>query len=318
MSETRAAHVLPPNVHVHFYFSSHGIAEDAPELPNRIAQADIFAPEIGGWTPAALDFYQQVSRGSMLHYKYAMELPPNEDGIGGYTKALLSALYNKHIPVMMFDVEKEHDLNKMQDDVMSDDSPWFFHALNEDFRETIEQMREAYTKLLGPLQHLRELHMIDSLVSGITDITESHPRLRNKNEVNVLVTLGSAHTFVSQVLRSSNPRRVTREFPTRPYNFPFHHRCLRAGQFGVNLPELVLAQSLAEIITQSIARKLDVTVEGKSTDEKDSHFVRAVGTLSLQEIAAMHGEFIERLANGKPYDPQHPAIAKVLTALVAT
>lgn len=314
-SSERASYYLPEQVSVHFYFTPHGAAEDAPHLRDRMADADIFAPETFAWEPETLKAYELISKGDYKTYQRWQQLVRDSCGPNSYTELQMSALYNRRITVIMFDIEERHPLTKAHREYLG--LPMLAENLRPDFAQTIKGLRKSYEEKTGPIVRQREEYMLEKLSERIAETVGEHPKLQSKDDVSVLVTLGPDHTYIYHQLRMHhpNPNRVTREFDYTPVIYPYSVQCLRAGQFGVKLTEDVAARAYAEIIVQAIVKKQEVPLQGDNEAERQHQLIRVLGQLTFDEIGSLHERFNQALDSGEGYDLTHPVISKVVREL---
>ncbi len=199
MSETKHGHApemnkekkeAEPKITVDFFFSGHNTAEDVSRLPEALKNADVYVPELAGWTKKTEQAINQVSQG-----KGRLETQP-----GSIQEIEDSSLYNTKIPVVFIDIPKGHSLiKKIQDSVTkSKDAAIDFSYGN--FDEAMEIEKKATTDMALAMKE-REEFIADKLKKELKTLTKKFPQLKNKADIRVLVQLGTAHTTVYRKLK---------------------------------------------------------------------------------------------------------------------
>jgi hypothetical protein len=176
-----------------------------------------------------------------------------------------------------------------------------------------------YGNKAGPIVRQREEYMLSMLVGGLVETVAEHPKLRERENVRALVTLGGNHTHVYHRLKHQHPKpaKARREFGRRPVIYSPHVSCLGAGQFGVEVTQDMTAKAYAELIAQAIVRAESVKVDANHEAEKDLLMVKAIGGLSLGEIESLHHSFRRTLETGNGYDTQRSVVGAIINDLEA-
>jgi hypothetical protein len=300
---------------VHFYFSPHDMAADAPNLRERISQADIFAPETFAWSPDQLKAYELISRGDSKQYLHWQQIVRRGSGLNSYTELQMSSLYNQRIPVIFFDIDNRHSLTQLHRRYLGLEG--LADALQPDLMVALEGLRRLYTEKQGPIVRQREDCMVKNLIEGITATVEDNTKLQTNDNVLVLIALGSDHTRVYHHLRAfhTDPTRVTREFSDRPAIFPYSTECLRAGKFGVRPTDEAIAGSYAELIIRAIVAQHNIPLRGQSTMERTIDLRQTIAMLSKDELRVLHNVFNLALDTNQPYDLNNPVVSKVVQGI---
>lgn len=310
-------YAVPENVSIRVYLSAHGSAEDAPNMAKHIAEADIFAPEVLGWTSAQQKAFERISKGDLKQYQTMRQSIRQQSGAGSYTEAMIGALYSRRIPVIMFDVPDRHPIaNKFREYTSL---VGLSKALRADFDQTIEGLQYLYGDKAGPVTRQREEYMLDKLAEGLTITVREHPKLRESESVSALITLGGDHTYVYHGLKQDHPEpsKVNCEFGHEPVVYGHHVRCLRAGQFGVEITRDMAARAYAELIANAVVRKENLKLGAAHEDARSQLLIRAVGSLSLDDIVSLHDTFRHTLYSGKGYDMQNAVIDRLVRDLTS-
>lgn len=310
------SHLLPEHVSINFYLSPHGFAGDAPFLKERLARADIFAPEIHGWKPKHLKAYEGISGGDYRSLEQIRQPTRVKKGSGTFTEAQVTALYNTRLPVVMFDVEDSDPIASQSRRYLLDKT-WFSDNFHSEFGLTIEGLRKYFGEQAGPITHRREEVMLENLTTRVPALIEAHPKLRKMVSVAVLVALGAEHTNVYNQLKKDNPkpRQVTREFDRMPEIFPYFTRCLRAGALGLEITNEELARLIAEKLTQAVLDEHGLKLSYATTTERYEPFFRAIDPLSIDEIVSLYNHANLVLNSDTDFDLEHPVVSKIVDSL---
>lgn len=307
-----SALVLPEQASIHFYFTPHGLAEDAPRMPELIRKADIFAPEVLNWSPEHAFAYEKISKGDRKVLESWRAVLPE----GSFSAFQLKSLYNTWVPVVMFDIEEGNPIVDAVHTSLDDLS--LSEIYRPDFEDTIHAMREKFVDGLGPSAQQREEHMVVKLSERVTELIEKHPKLRHKDDVSVLVTLGAEHTNVYHQIRRlhQNPQNVTREFDKLPIIYPNFINCMRALQFGKLLTDTMIARSFADNIVHAAINIRDHSLEFSNSGDRGQRVAVAVGHLSLNEIRLIHADLVRELALDQDLTLEYPVISRIIDELV--
>jgi hypothetical protein len=309
----KSQYALPERASVHVYLSAHGTTGDAPHLAERIAEADILAPEVFAWNPDLEKAFNRIAGGNLKQYQYMRQALQQSNGPGSYTEALVSAFYKKRIPILMIDTPQKHPVtNNFRAYVAS--SIGVSEALKPDFNETLRGLQTLYGAKAGPITRQREDYMLDHLTEGISKVIDTNPRLHRKDNVKVLATLGADHTYIYHKLKKANPKsgQVTREFGHEPVVYTPHVSCLRAGQFGVEVTQDMAAGAYAELIINSIVSKEKINLSADHEADKSQLVARLIGSLSIKDVGVLHDTFRQTLSSGNAYNIHHSVVAKVI------
>jgi hypothetical protein len=184
---------LPDNAHVHVHLSAHGTEEHFAPVEPQLQQADIFIPESAGWSESSLRWANAISKGERKTVAEALEMHT------GFSLAMVRALRGRYIPVAFIDAPAsrkdmltlEHfDRAKLE-------------ALSSRNLETALDNSAEILKVSAKIIALRDRIMIESLGPTVTKIVSNHPKLKNKEAVRVLCTIGSLHEDVYDRLAAS-------------------------------------------------------------------------------------------------------------------
>lgn len=181
---------LAENVRVHFVFGPHQHPEHFDATAQLLTDCDIFIPEQAGWTEEMLEAWSRATKakGPSLD-KIAQKIESNFDD---YTKAVVHEIGGTWKSILFIDVTDEEFPKEMDTAIKASRSTDY---------ETV--LRESYegAALNTDFSGFRDKKMIENLGPQVTRKVKEHPKLRDKEQVNVLISLGTDHYPVYEYLR---------------------------------------------------------------------------------------------------------------------
>ena len=178
-------------------FAPHSTAEHAAGLEARIREADIYIPELMGWDNKSLRLFQQVADGK-VDYSQAMDRSRGwQGGYGEFREAQFNALHKSGVRVALIDIPAGHELEKYEREEMYQE-----FAIGDTFDETIANIKE-HMQAEAEFTKRREDYMLEQLQPTVQKVIDANPALKQKDKVNVLLSLGSYHTRVYHEVKRS-------------------------------------------------------------------------------------------------------------------
>lgn len=274
---------LPGNVKLSILFSAHSDKDDMgdfSEFRRRIKRADIYIPEQYGWNRIMQANLNIVSKGEISKrevlgvYEEALKSAPKSN-FATWNMALLDALYATNRTIALVDIPAGHRLVKeVAPEIIPSD------LLKGDFEQACDYMGETIRKL-SDSEAQRDIYILEHIGPVLDSTIKSSPRLQVKAQVNVLMTLGTLHAPIYDVLaeKTEEQRKKTGSFlPTAsmgvieggydPSSFLVMHfhpaiesqmdeeqiKTLKAKTVGIFLLELLLPKERAKILYQIVDR----------------------------------------------------------------
>ncbi len=251
-----------PDVRVDIFYSTHATKEDAVSLKELFEKSDVYIPEEVFWTKQLLEIMQKVSMGE-VEPKRALKLIGYTPKHRFYDFALnnFEMIFNSRKPITFADIPLNHPWVKKR-------RKW-----EEEKLEIQGKTFEAYLDMLGnhlqnfsSLQKERDEFIISQLPLKIKEILETNPELKEKEGLDVLMSLGSQHTGVFHEL-SEMSTDVKRTFHPMPHYYNFGTEVMRYYRFGKRPSGEVLARAFLEaVFDEMILYK--VLAFSKSTNNK--------------------------------------------------
>src|SRR6185503_19683295 len=122
-SKPESKEVKIPKLHFDFFFGAHVTLKDTEGLEKRFQEADIYVPELSGWTERAKQTFNDVSYGRITPKEAILEyhVDESEEGLE-FFNALLNMIYKSYKPIILIDkkyVNQNHDEEKeLLDDIV--------------------------------------------------------------------------------------------------------------------------------------------------------------------------------------------------------
>ncbi len=180
---------LPSNVTVHFHFAPHVARDHFEGAAELLDAADIFIPEQAGWDADTLSNWQRVTKtrpSSKNFEKLTRKLTAEEDS-QEYLDEILSRLGGSYKSVVLIDAHKNEHPEVQNIGYITGVTPM------ADYESELVETYEKAIKFTHLTTTLRERVMLKNLGPAITHKTQEHPKLKDKEHVFALVTLGGAH-----------------------------------------------------------------------------------------------------------------------------
>jgi hypothetical protein len=237
---------LPP-IQIKFYSGPHGTALDAEGIKERLEEADIYIPEFDGWTEEKLEHILNVSSGKQ---KPSDEKPKNP--LLGFEWVRDQNLYNTKKPVMIIDVPAEQM------------TAWIgeaSHGSNKSFDQcrTFDEAKDLIDRRFAEVAEVggkkREKYLLEQLVPKLKEMIKKQPELKQKKEIHILMTLGSAHSAIYYTLKELGGKSVLREFRYDFVGQSFQNELAERHLFGQEINEDLKERALMEMLISQYWQK---------------------------------------------------------------
>lgn len=237
-----------PKLNFDFLFLPHETAEDARNIEPLLQKADIFAPEFI-YNEEIKDIIHRLSEGTetlesaqkiIRTYK---EIPPDS-----FYDALFELIDRHRKPVVLADYnigdeslkERLAQTNTLAYDASKKFQLGLFEEAIQSWRKAIESM--AKNNILD-----REQKYVEKLQVEIKKLLEQHSELKNKDELNILITFGAVHTTLYQSMKKEFPdSNFTRVFNEQIQRYSYMHEAIRRLLFDKQVNDELLARGLLE------------------------------------------------------------------------
>lgn len=212
-----------PKISYRILYGSHGTAEDFKEFEGEFKKADIYIPEACGWTPETLEEFNQISQGKGLTLDEFVVKYNFRRGSSVYKE--LEVIKDSKKPILLVDASRDTDLTMKRIEA----TLFYMEAIklfeNGKFEPAINSMRK-YVELMAKHVRKREDCMKRNLKEKVNNLIQKDKALRNKEEVKILLTLGSAHTKLFQDLKKEK-LSISRQHASYPDVFLSTNEAIR-------------------------------------------------------------------------------------------
>jgi len=232
-----------------FFFAPHNSPTDMKGLEERFRQTDIYIPESARWTQEQLNVLRDVANGKI---DVTQKIPGEEDGSPSHRWNIqfLRMIYNSHKPITLADVPKaEH-------------KEWEVARTNWNgtFSDILISAKEQSANILQASRE-REQHILDHLEPRVKELIGEHPSLKDKKEINVLLSLGLAHDPIYIDLKKRGGETV-RFFGQSSPVFSFMEEGARRLRFNKPIEDDLASKMYLEMIFNgSFGRDIDKMTE---------------------------------------------------------
>lgn len=232
-----------PKINIRIFYGSHDTTEDAIAINKEFQKADVYIPEIAGWTENTLFNYRKISAGVMTPEAY---YGPH-DTYFDYEEYKM--IYKSGKLITLIDIPQASPINqrrlKLKEPTIS---------YSESFEDALRLYKEYYEEHAANIKE-RENFMLSQLRKFIKDLRESikkNPKLFSKDKletgITILIFIGSVHTRVSHYAKREFPKNSSRTFAKKPLIFHIGNEILRRNLFGKKVSKELLAAKLFEVI----------------------------------------------------------------------
>lgn len=283
LSSIQERHPDWPKFDILFYFSPHGSKADFEGMRPYLRAADIVLYEAIGST----DYTRQSVQGVSTAAPYPKELllakgKVGDEPIQGSTwEVLLDEIYNSQKIVDTIDLHDTEEEVKLKDEILQD------HSLPK--ADTLDAalvlLRENFAHS-ATLQHEREAIMVDRFEERMGQILEAHPELKEKPNVQIVISMGSYHTQLRHALRAKGAPSA-RKFSSSPYLYSYSTEAQRTLAYGKEPSKTLLEKAYAERIVNTVVNKALAT-PGVPYDTFALYVRSVVSRLNPEQIQAIY------------------------------
>ncbi len=308
-----------PSVKIDFWFSRHSTAHDAEAMRPQFDQADVFVPEVLGYTAKQLERLQKVSDGTLTP---AQALADKDEPLnnGAHMAQELQMLANSHKLVMAID---QYYYKELLEEQYKED---YFHrfALGELLAGQTDRAANLTMHTFvsyANRQVAREKLMVENLQKRLGDTSfqqwakqrlgkTGHPDIR------VLVKLGASHTNVAYSTERKSQHAVETHFPEKPFVMePMSAQFRRfvfdkVNRFDKQMAYPILAQQLTGTFIQAIIPAIEVQ-RVDPNGVREAMLGHQVGKILTVDVLNTIAPALERIT--PPINPSDYAKTRSLT-----
>lgn len=255
-----------PKISIDIFYAPHNEPEDLAGLKRKIKYSDILIPEMANWTQSIQEISNRVSFGKVAPEDATHELKVANDP---YWVEFYKEIYNSSKPVVFIDTPA--DSSQYKEMIRNKNIP-----LEGDFNEFISGAFKRFLELEANSHKEREEFMVFQLDARIRKVLKEYPSLKQKDSLNILLSLGSVHTPLYFILRKMG-KEVRREFNIMPTVFGFRDEAVRRYRFDKKVDDELLARAFIDTVFRQPLIKLLIYKTKRNIDlNKRQAFTRKV------------------------------------------
>ena len=275
-----------PPVSIKIFYGGHTYIKDAKGLKSLIKECDLFIPEGINWTPEYLEGYRKIASGEAPYSE--ISVLSEDTSAGSFDKEMLRALYGSGKRVAFVDVSHDSDLiYRLSDEVFQADKKFNAKLFSgvESLENILSDLRD-FERTKADLQTTkRDQLMLEELGPKVAEILKDDRDLLKKDELRVLMILGTQHTglYHELIRKNADKKLISRQFSSELTVFHPSAEVRRRFRFGIPVSDDLLLKDMMETIlvgekpeiffgpkvdsSDKFARKIRGAVEKFSSDE---------------------------------------------------
>lgn len=239
-----------PRITFTIFLGGHESAKDAQGIEPYFRQCDLYIPELMGWNQEDLEVMNALSEGKLTPVEAAAN-----PKIDPYRQQIKEMVYDSHRPIALIDYDEDDEMvEECRRDVRHLCGIPSYWLLVRDFREFVDGVKKVM-KDVSEDEVEREKNMLSNLEPTITQVVENNPdlkkRAQEKGQLNVLLSLGAAHTAVTHALRRKG-HAVYSIFSHKPFQYPYIAEGIRRYNFEKEVDDNLAARVLAESLVNDV------------------------------------------------------------------
>ena len=243
-----------PKISYDIFYAPHRTVKDFEKLEEAFKKADVYVPEMPGWTPKTADQIKEFSQKDMSFKNFLLfQVLPQDSAM--YKE--LQVIKGSEKPILVVDIPNEHELLReisktfelLEKSIMLFSKGVFRKSL-QSARKYIESMVKNTLK--------RDEFIKENLKTEVKKLIEKSPELQKKKEVRILLNLGTAHTRIYHGLKeeeklSKGKSGISRQFAYQPTIFSSLSEAERKIAFSKNkeISDELLARGIIEALVYS-------------------------------------------------------------------
>ena len=238
-------------VTIDVFYNKHRGAEETKGMEDQFQKADIYIPEVFGWTPEYLNDLRKLSNGDATPDEVLQKMGEKNPHYYSRDKNLFNLIYNSKKPITVIDIPEGHPLDDREREIKFPKIQF-----GSGFGQPLDSVRE-YIKKSSVMEKEREAYMFGQFEPKIQELINTHPELARRQQINALLSIGGAHMLLSNKLK--NEYQITKEFSAAPRIFLYKEEAMIRYMFGKPVDDELVARIVAEQLLSIAHNKLFVT-----------------------------------------------------------
>ncbi len=218
-----------------------------------------------------------------------------------FEKEEVKLIFGSNKEIFLADISSgDKEIEKMEEKFQNYNQKVFDNFIKGNFAKAIELINEEMN-LFAYIQNKRDHHIINSLKKYLPRFINNRPSLKNKEAINILISLGESHSLPYINLKKFG-QNVEREYPQeKPIIFEPYRTALREKE--LISPEKFNQDILAKAL---IERFIRTHIDKETKDERliSRLIIQASKRISLDEIKKLSVELKENLRGEKKMSDQ--------------
>lgn len=272
-----------PNMQIDISYGTHITEKDAEKMRDKFNSADVFVPEVPGYDNELLGIFRNVSMGRLTPEQFLGRTSPL---FPDFQRGMAKMLYGSRKLVLFIDVPHNNPLHRSLVHAYSSNE-----VLTGSFSSFLDSLKINRRKI-RELQTERENFLLTQFPIKMRELLAEYPQLKEKEQIRVLLQLGSVHTGIYHNLKKQG-REVNREFSANPYVYDFESEVENRYGFGKDVSDELVAKVFLEnmIIQQLLPKEITRTI---ATDKLDIFSRRVIPQFSFKEIEEIFNRLVKR------------------------
>lgn len=282
----RERHPDWPDMNVTFYFSAHANHLDMAGIEPYMKEADIFLYE-----NAANSDREVRYRKEDLQFLNALSTNPSvslqeifkEYNVTGTTgEHRIRGAHGSGMAIGTIDIGNspiEQRMVQRMETAMHTVTPG-----SGNYDEVLENYRYQL-QMYGELQVERERMMLGNFEGVIKSLLESRPDMKDKENLNVLISMGSAHTTLRHKFTEAGIESDKHFSAGKTQSFDYEHELIRTYMYGRQPSEELIRRAFTDFVIEGIYYDNPDAMQTTPTDEWTVYKRRLVSSMSDEQMA---------------------------------
>jgi len=300
LEDTHELEKIREKMKIKFVLGPHASKKDAAPLQKNFEGCDIYIPEFAFYSEDFKNDLKKLSAGELTSEKF-MKIWGSNSIYEDFENEEIKLIFGSNKEIFLADIPNSvKEIEKMEEKFQNYNQKVFDNFIEGDFAKAIELINEELN-LFAYIQNKRDHHIIYSLKEYLPKFINNRPNLKNKEAVNILISLGESHSLPYITLRKSG-LDVEREYPQeKPIIFEPYRTALREK-------ELISPEKFnQDVLAKSLIERFIRTRIGKETKDEElmTRLILQVSKrISLDEIKKLSVELKENLRGEKKMSDQ--------------
>ncbi|MEK7580192.1 MAG: hypothetical protein AAB465_01055 [Patescibacteria group bacterium] len=300
LEDTHELEKIREKMKIKFVLGPHTSKENVAPLQKNFKKCDIYIPEFAFYSENFKNDLQKLSAGELTPEKF-MKIWGSNSIYKDFEKEELKLLVGSNKEIFLADMPRgDKKIEKLEEKFQNYNQKVFDNFIKGNFDKAIELINEELN-LFAYIQNKRDYHIINSLKEYLPKFINNRPNLKNKEVVNILISLGESHSLPYITLKKSG-QNVEREYPQeKPIIFEPYRIALREKELisPERFNQDILAKSLIE-------RFIRTRIDKETKDEEliTRLILQISKRISSDEIKKLSVELKENLKGEKKMSDQ--------------